>query len=84
MYVEVAGYIRGNSIARTEPEDYAILNVHRFCSGVYDANTIDAITKTINGKSANRDHVSRGGIDDDPIYQGGQDRSKRAGAIERD
>src|SRR5689334_410674 len=67
MQVQVTGFVHRNSVTRTEPEDYAVLHVNGL--GLQYVYTVDAITESVNGNTANGDYVSSGSVDDDTVHQ---------------
>jgi hypothetical protein len=82
MTVFLTGFIYRDSVTSVEPENHTIFDVH--CLSLKNVDSIDSITEPVYGNTSDGNHVSGSGVDNDPVHEGGEDRSKRAGAIERD
>jgi len=79
---QVIGFIYRDSVTSVEPENHTIFDVH--CLSLKNVDSIDSITEPVYGNTSDGNHVSGSGVYNDPVHEGGEDRSKRAGAIERD
>src|SRR6185436_2037963 len=82
IQIQIVGLIDGDSVSGIEPEDHTVFHVNGL--GLKDVYSVYPVAESVDGESSNGDYVSGCGIDDDPVHQGGKDRSKRAGTIERD